>query len=136
MLRMCTFAFALFLAITVVTAAPAQNTLRPGDPTQARVLIENRGNGEAIPVAVVDVGGAPLQVTVSSPISLRPETVVGTLAGRQVWEYTSVPVRNDQRAADVIAALGRDGWEATGVQQPVQDGLMLLLKRPAVAVSR
>ena len=35
---------------TGMRAAPAQNTLRPGDPTQGRVWIQNRGRGEAIPV--------------------------------------------------------------------------------------
>ena len=38
------------VAMTAIVLARGQATTRPGDPTQARVWVENRNRTEAIPV--------------------------------------------------------------------------------------
>jgi hypothetical protein len=47
-----------------ILAAPGQ-TAQPGQMTQARVLIQNRGRGEAVPVSLQDTAlDTPLRVRV------------------------------------------------------------------------
>ena len=57
--------FALLVAGTSILAAPEQTTATPGQMTQARVWVQNRGRTEAVPVELRDVNlDAPLKVQV------------------------------------------------------------------------
>src|SRR3954471_22344417 len=64
-----------------------QSTVRPGDPTQARVWVENRAPNEAVPVVVESL---PSRVSVR----IDPSNVVRTAAASQNWEYRTVLLSN------------------------------------------
>jgi hypothetical protein len=114
------------LAALVLTAAggavfvAAQSTVRPGDPTQARVWIENRSANEAVPVTIERFGSTP-SVHVSS---VDASVVLSARAVRQRWEY-----RVGSLDASALEAAGNDGWEAVGTV-PASGGASVLLKRP------
>ena len=101
----------------------AQSTTRPGEPTLARVWVENRLPSETIPVAI-QATSAPLRV------QLEPATVVISNAGRQAWDYRSMPLATGADPARALASIGAEGWEAVGVLQSGAAGVTVLLKRP------
>src|SRR5689334_1523435 len=98
----------------------AQSTARPGDPTQARVWIENRTPNEAVPVTIERFGSTP-SVHVSS---VDNSVVLSARSVRQRWEYRVAAL--DPTA---LEAAGNDGWEAVGTV-PSSGGASVLLKRP------
>lgn len=113
----------LWIALAVAGASAfvaAQSTLRPGDPTQARVWIENRDPGEAVPVVIERFGATP-SVHVSS---IDASVVLPSRAVRQQWEYRIVAFENG-----ALVAAGNEGWEAVGVV--MSSGTSnVLMKRP------
>jgi len=61
---------------------------RPGEPTQARVWVQNRQMDERIPVSVREIGqDVVLRTQVASlpPLTLAPGTVVPTRFAAQTW---------------------------------------------------
>jgi hypothetical protein len=123
-----TIKYALLVSCAVGFAAVAltargQSTTRPGEPTLARVWVENRSANETIPVAIESTA-APLRV------QLDPSVTVRTRAGRQGWEYRSLPLASGADPGKDLAGLGNDGWEAIGVLQSGAAGATVLLKRP------
>jgi hypothetical protein len=106
-----------------VLAARAQSTARPGEPTQSHVWVENRAPADAVPV-VVQGSAAPLTVHVDS------SSTVQTIAGRQTWEYRSIPLAAGAEPARALSTVGSEGWEAVGVLQSGAAGATVLLKRP------
>ena len=117
-------------AAATLVAAPQQTTSRPGDMTEPRVLVQNRGVGEAIPVDLRDVNTeAPLRVQVvnggvppySGPVPVR--------VARPAWEYKSVVVNTREDPAAALRAEGEAGWEATGIMFVNGNDARLLLKR-------
>lgn len=102
----------------------AQSTVRPGDPTQARVWIENRAPNEAVPVSLERID-ATANVRL---VAIDPQTLV-RVSTRQEWEYRSIAV-TPAEAAQQLQTLGQQGWEAVGVLQAGPNGPTLLLKRP------
>jgi hypothetical protein len=96
-------------------AAPGQD--RPGVIGQARVFVENRGRGDAVPVVLQDVMTA-------SPI------VVQARLARQPWEYRTLNLQPGQDPATALSGPGADGWEATGIQLTASGSGVILLKRP------
>src|SRR4051812_17128842 len=113
---------AAFVGVAAL-AARGQSTARPGEATQAHVWIDNRTPAEAVPV-VVQGSAAPLTVHVDS------SSTVQTIAGRQTWEYRSIPLAAGAEPARALAAVGSEGWEAVGVLQSGAAGATALLKRP------
>ena len=125
-------AFALIVAGTSILAAPSQ-TAQPGQMTQARVWVQNRGRSEAIPVDVREVNlDAPLRVQVtngepqyaaSNPVQVREV--------RRVWDYETVLIPADAPGSMVslLNSRGANGWETTGIASVNADGTTLLLKR-------
>ena len=85
-MRLKPMSVAVVCAIVVVSSAmlasPEQTTQTPGQMTQARVWVENRGPNEALPVDLRDVNlDHPLRVQVvnsepqygsTSPVQVRP----------------------------------------------------------------
>jgi hypothetical protein len=113
-------------------AAPGQATARPGDPTQARVFIENHSSSEAIPVSLENFGDArPLKVDVwgTPTVTVAPTTTVRTAGTRQLWEYRLLTLPAGAEAESALRQAGSDSWEAVGMQQG-SNGLVVLLKRP------
>ena len=113
--------FWIALAVAGASAfAAAQSTLRPGDPTEARVWVENRAPGEAVPVSIERFGSTP-SVHVSS---IDASVVLPSRAVRQQWEYRIVAFENG-----ALVGAGNEGWEAVGVV--MSSGTSnVLMKRP------
>ena len=112
------------LAVTAGTVyLAAQATKTPGEMTQARVWVENRGTNEAIPVSVERFGSTP-SVRLSS---VDASVVLPSRAVRQPWEYRIVAYD-----AGALVGAGNEGWEAVGMVQTNTDGpgVSVLLKRP------
>jgi hypothetical protein len=106
---------------------------RPGQITQAKVWVENRGRSEAIPVILQDVTTPmPLGVQVigTPTVAIAPASIVQARLVRQPWEYRTVIVPPGQDVASVLSNAGADGWETSGVQWPNPSGNLIVLKRP------
>ena len=127
-------AAALVAAGAAMRAAPEQ-TIRPGDMTDAKVWIQNRGPAEAIPVDLRAAGmETPLRVFVSNaetnPHTVRVAGAVRTQPLRQEWEYETVTMVPNS-GLQALKPLGVAGWETTGISWPGGQGTTtLLLKRP------
>jgi len=110
--------------------AAAGQTIRPGQMTEARVWIQNRGRSEAVPIDVRDVNlDRPLKVEVmngEASVS-RP---VGVVRGRQLWEYKQLALSPNFDLIGVLNNEGAAGWETTGIVLTLQDRTTLVLKRP------
>ena len=118
----------------LLDALPQDRTAQPGQPTQGKVWIQNRGDGEAVPVVISQNAGlAPsvrVQVAGNPAVALVPGTVVEARLARQSWEYKNVPISPGQDAAGLLNALGPDGWDTTGVTVTDQGRTIVVLKRP------
>jgi hypothetical protein len=123
-------ACAIFVVSSAMLASPEQ-TQTPGQMTQARVWIENRGSSEALPVDLRAVHlDSPLRVHIvngepgdgpTNPVIVRP---IG-----MVWEYQTVTVASDDDIAARLNTLGRAGWETAGIIVAKAESTTVLLKR-------
>jgi hypothetical protein len=135
-MRLKPMSLAVVCAIVVVSSAmlasPEQTTQTPGQMTQARVWVENRGPNEALPVDLRDVNlDHPLRVQVvnsepqygsTSPVQVRPV--------RQPWDYRTILVVPTDDLSANLNTLGAEGWETTGIVFVKVEGTTVLLKRP------
>jgi hypothetical protein len=120
-------AISLATAGTARTAAPEQ--LRPGQPTEAHVWIENRGRDQAVPVDVRNVTlDGPLRVEVVNGEPRTPNALP-VRQTRQLWEYRTITVAAGDAPDTVLKAPGAEGWETTGVAWTTAQATTLLLKR-------
>ena len=110
----------LFAVAGSAAYVAAQSTARPGDPTEARVWVENRLPNEAVPVLVERTNGT-VDVHLSS---IDQSVVLAARSARQRWEYRVVGF--DPAALELA---GNDGWEAVGLV-PSSGAASILLKRP------
>jgi hypothetical protein len=124
------------VAIAAVSGAPAivaapEQTITPGQMTQAKVWVQNRGANEAMPVDLRESNLAnPLRVEVVNGAPGRPSNPVVVRVVRELWQYQSLLVRPEQDPASVLSQAANTGWETTGVTFNRPDGVLLLLKRP------
>ena len=129
----------LVLAGSVMIAAPAQKY--PGQPTDARVWIENRTKPEAVAISVQDVAAdtvmnvrlaavPPVQIAGSAPNAAPVQIAGGVEHRRQRWEYQTLLVRPGQDIAAELNRAGGDSWEATGSQTQDSNGMLFVMKRP------
>ena len=113
---------------------PVQDrTQQPGQPTQARVWIQNQGDTEAVPVRIQNVASESLlrvQITGVPIVTTGSGSVVQARSARQSWEYRAVSITAGQDAVTVLNSAGVDGWEATGLTFPPAGGTVVLMKRP------
>jgi hypothetical protein len=122
-----------FVSASFATIAAPEQTLTPGQMTQAKVWIQNRGVGEAVPVDLREMNlAAPLRVHVvnGDPAHGAGTNPVQVRVLRPSWEYQMLTVAASQDLAVALNGLGAAGWETTGIVQPNADGMRLLLKRP------
>ena len=129
---------ALVFAGSAIIAAPAQKY--PGQPTDARVWIENRTKPEAIAISVQDVAqDANMNVRVTAmppvtPVSIAkmPSVTVdgGVERKRQAWQYQTLMVRPGQDIAAELNRAGGENWEVTGSQTQDANGILFIMKRP------
>jgi hypothetical protein len=102
---------AAVFGVSARSAAP--QTAYPGQMTQARVWIQNKGDGEAVPVDLRDVNVAvPLRVQVVNAdpghATMPPVQVRLT---RPAWEYSSLVVPEREDVVRALTARGAEGWE-------------------------
>jgi hypothetical protein len=125
--------FALIVAGTSILAAPQQTTMTPGQMTQAKVWIQNRGRTEALPVDLQTVNlDAPLRVQVmNGDPALSRATPVQVAPVRPLWDYKTITVQPADDMTALLNAQGMNGWDTTGIWSADRDGVKsLLLKRP------
>jgi len=126
-------AVALGLSALVIASATtaAPQTTYPGQMTQARVWIQNHGDGEAVPVDLRDVNAtAPLRVqVVNADVAHASMLPVQVRLTRPTWEYATifVPARDDVDRA--LNARGAEGWEVAAIAETSGAGTRFLLKR-------
>ena len=116
----------------VAVSLLALQTIQPGQMTQARVWVQNKGRDEAVPVDLRESNlDAPLRVQV---INAEPQygstNPIAVRAARQTWEYETVAVTLDQDPRPALNRLGVEGWETTGITLPAPNATRFLLKRP------
>ena len=95
----------------------------PGQPTQGKVWIQNRGNEEAIPVTLRDA---------SSDARVKVQ-VMGTAAMQvvsQPWSYMRLVVSKGQDEIVALNKAGVDGWETTGLESHDERATTYIMKRP------
>ena len=130
----CTFLACLLLAVGVALRATAaqDRTSQPGQPTQGRVWIENRGDSEAVPVTIQNMAtdAPPLRVQVMGTAT-STMNALSAQAGvaRPRWEYQDVTIPSGQSPTTILNAAGADGWETTGLAVSVQSGTLVVMKR-------
>ena len=129
-----------FVAGSAMLAAPGQGTRTPGQPTDGRVWIENRGRNEAIPVTaqeplpvvVQNVATASLPVRLAGASPNMPPPPVAVQSAQQPWDYRTIAVPGNadaQAVTKLLAGEGGAGYELAG-QLPAASGTLLVLKRP------
>ena len=131
---------ALLLCIALVgdvaiVASPTQDsTPFPGQPTKARVWIQNQGKAEAVPMTLQgvapDVAALSVQLAGTPTVRIDTGNVVPVRQVRQRWEYRSLNIGLADDPATALNAAGEDGWEATGLMLTGAAGTNLVLKRP------
>jgi hypothetical protein len=120
---------AVVLAGSALVAAPGQSY--PGQPTQGHVMIDNKGPGQTIPVAVQQIAGdATLRVQVTNTPSVSLAGLPEVRRARQNWEYYRLTARPDEDIVPELNRLGAAGWE-TSLQLVTQaNAVVVVLKRP------
>ena len=111
-----------------LTPASAQATAQPGQPTQGRVWIQNRGRGEAVPVDLANANlERPLNVQIANGDPNQQNPVIVRTA-RTIWEYKSILATADD-AARALNTESTNGWETTGIAFGKPDGSAQLILR-------
>ncbi len=127
-------ACALLAGGAALLGAAAQDlTQYPGQPTQGKVWIQNRGDAEAVPVRIQDVASGPplrVQVTGAPTVTTGPGSVVQARVARQSWEYRTLTVTAGQDIVVALNSAGVDGWESTGLVVTSAGGSVIVMKRP------
>ena len=129
---------AMVLAGSAMMAAPQKY---PGQPTDARVWIENRTRPDAIAISLQDAapdavlhvrvaGAPPLQIAGSAPNTPPVQVAGGVERRRQRWEYQTLLIRPGQDIAAELNRAGSDNWEVTGSHTQDASGIMFVMKRP------
>ncbi|PYQ69474.1 MAG: hypothetical protein DMG04_28015 [Acidobacteria bacterium] len=120
------------LAFTLATAAlvTADQTY-PGQPTQAKVWIQNHGRSEVVPVSLQEAASdTQLKVQVSGTPNVQIVNGVDARLVRQTWQYSRVVIGSGQDPIVELNKAGADGWETTGLQLTESRGVAYVLKRP------
>jgi hypothetical protein len=121
----------LIVGTAAMVAAPEQATPQPGQMTQARVLILNRGRSEAVPVELRDANlESPLRVRImNGEATVAPPLTVHLVP--PTWDYKAVPITPADDMAEALRSDGSNGWETTGITYADSRGAtVILLKRP------
>ena len=119
--------------VAMLPASAQDRTQQPGQPTQGKVWIQNRGDTEAVPVSIQYVALAsplPVQVTGSPIVTMGSGSVVDLRVARQPWEYRTVSIAPGQDPASLLNTAGSEGWETTGVAIVEPGRTVVVMKRP------
>ena len=126
--RACALVFVI--AGISILAAPEQ-TAQPGQMTQARVWIQNRGRGEAVPISLQESTlDTPLRVRIVNGQSSQAGEAIPARLVQQAWDYHTISLKEGQDPVSALIGPGMAGWGTTGIAFAKPDGVTLLLKRP------
>jgi len=117
----------------VVSTSAQDRTQFPGEPTQGKVWIQNRGNKEAVPVSIQNDAAEPplrVQVTGVPTVAITAASTVQARVVRQAWEYQVISLRSGQDPVPILNTAGANGWETTGVVASSGTETMIIMKRP------
>jgi hypothetical protein len=121
----------LLVTGTAPLAAPEQTY--PGQPTQARVWIQNHGPAEAVPVNVQAIAGdqtMKVQVAGTPTVAIGTAPTLDTRRARQTWEYQRVLATSNGDLTAELNRLGKDGWETALQYVTARGDAFVVLKRP------
>ena len=122
--------FVLIVAGTTILAESGQ-TAQPGQMTQARVWVQNRGRAETIPVDIREINlDSPMKVQVINGDAGFRAGPVQVTEIRKMWDYKTIVLAPTDNIAAVLSTEGTAGWETTGIAFLNGDKTTLLLKRP------
>lgn len=110
----------VFAAAAIVAATGQERAQAPGQPTQARVWIQNRGPSERVPV----------EITGTPRVQIAETPTVQARAVQQQWQYQTLTIEPGADPTTRLNAAGQQGWETTGLQLPSAGGTLVVLKRP------
>ncbi len=118
------------LIVGAAASIGALQTAQPGQMTPARVWVQNRGAGEAVPVEVREIHlDKPVRVHVSNGEPGFGD-VLQMRTARQTWDYETADIAAGKDIAALLNARGVLGWEAIGPVSVTPDKITILLKRP------
>jgi hypothetical protein len=122
-------AAAFGVAGSALVAAPGQTY--PGQATQGRVLVENRGPQQSVPVSIQQIAGdASMRVQILGTPSVSVNGLLETRRTRQNWEYMRLTAQPDQDITTELNRLGAAGWETSLQLISQATTLVVVLKRP------
>lgn len=121
----------MLVSFVALAAVGQEGTRVPGELTQAKVWIQNRGSGEAVPVSILQPASEPLAVRIAGipTVTASPSTLVQTRVARQRWEYREVSAAG-QDLTGVLNGAGAEGWEAVDSWPGSAGQTVVLMKRP------
>ena len=124
---------AVAIAAAGSTTLAAPNQTYPGQPTEGRVVIENRGLQQAVPISVQQIAGDAtmrVQIVGTPAVSIAAPAVLEMRQARQAWDYQRVTALPDEDVTLELNRAGKDGWEAAFQYITARGGLVVVLKRP------
>ena len=123
----------LLLASALLTRASAPAQTYPGQPTQAKVWVQNRGASEAVPIGLEQIADdvtMNVKITGTPSVAIASPAVLDTRYARQTWEYQRITLQPDSDPTSELTRLGREGWETTLQWATPRGSLTIILKRP------
>jgi hypothetical protein len=121
----------VFALIVATAALVTADQTYPGQPTQAKVWIQNHGRSEVVPVSLQEIASdTQLKVQVSGTPTVQVVNAIDARIVRQTWQYSRVVIGSGQDPIVELNKAGADGWETTGLQLTESRGVAYVLKRP------
>ena len=130
---MRTLLASLLLGSALLTGGSAPAQTYPGQPTQAKVWVQNRGTSEAVPISleqIADDARMRVQITGTPSVAIATPTVFDTRSARQTWEYQRITLQPDADPTPELTRLGQEGWETTLQWVTPRGSVTIVLKRP------
>ena len=113
-----------------IARSPQDSTAVPGQPTQARVWIQNRGEAEAIPVSIHEAARAARGACRRADGNGCARNGIAGARCPPAVGYRAVRLVAGQNSDAALNAAGDDGWETTGIAIPDQAATVVIMKRP------
>ena len=130
---MRTILASMLLASALFTRASAPAQTYPGQPTQAKVWVQNRGSSEAVPISLEQIADGVtmnVKITGTPTVAIATPTVFDTRSARQTWEYQRITLQPDADPTPELTRLGQQGWETALQWVTPRGSVTIVLKRP------
>jgi hypothetical protein len=130
---MRTMLASLLVGSALLSPGSAPTQTYPGQPTQGKVWVQNRGSSEAVPISLQQIAGdatMKVQITGTPSVAIATPSVFDTRRARQAWEYQRISLQPEDDPSSELTRLGREGWETTLQWVTPRGSLTIILKRP------